>query len=393
VSFALLSDVAEFFKHLKKMLESVPFETVAVVIVGLLATGGIVGWFARRLWVRSKGPNPVGPGPTTPLPPAPTTDHLKRLRTTLENNPDGIWNFHKPTVPHAEQTALHQSGCKVVVFLNQKGGVAKTTLAVNIAAHFASLGKRVLVVDLDYQGSATATLLRAAKLGIATVTPVNDMLLNDQPGHSIEKVMKLRVDGQQIDLLPSNDTLNGAETRALFLWLLTEAPKADVRTAMARAFASEAFRKQKYDVVVVDTPPRLTLGTINALTVATHYVIPTIPDGLSVGNIGNLVGQVNTLIKSELNPRLELAGIIATMTDSINLKEQEATQLEQAKQLARDGGITYPYVFKTPLPNKTSMSRLAGQGLAIHRSQSEAQGAQQQLQSIGAELADQIGVK
>ena len=161
-----LAELREFVKAFKEVWEKVPAEYVVVVVVGTLAIGALsgfgFGWFWRR---RRADAAPVDKAAASPPPPATQDieqlDNLSRLIKELDKDDGELWQFHKSIVPRDVLDKIHQKGLRVITLANLKGGVGKTTLSANLAAYFAECGRRVLLIDFDYQGSLSATVLRA----------------------------------------------------------------------------------------------------------------------------------------------------------------------------------------------------------------------------------------
>jgi chromosome partitioning protein len=173
---------------------------------------------------------------------------------------------------------------------NNKGGVGKTTLTAYLAAYFRSKGKRVLAVDLDHQGSLTGWLLSAGgitipdgqdhRLALANTVLASELLekwpaevLNDGP-----------LAGTQ--LITADYTLTQHETKLMLRWL-RRLGQPDIRYNLARVLMSDHVQSQKkgFDIVLIDAPPRLTTGAMNALAACTHLLVPTKLDMLSAETV------------------------------------------------------------------------------------------------------------
>ncbi len=178
---------------------------------------------------------------------------------------------------------------------NAKGGVGKTTTAVNLAAALAETGRRVLVVDLDAQGSATQALgLRDDGRRLA------ESLLGDEP-LPVEPT-----DTEGVDLVPAGLALAGAE-------------KALVREVGAEMLLRKKLAGQgEYEVILLDAPPGVTTLSVGALVAAAHVLVPVTPHPLALGGLAGLL-QVLSTIRDRLNPQLELGAIILTMFDGRTL--------------------------------------------------------------------------
>ena len=201
----ILAEIAEYVRNLAALSKIVPPDQLVVAVLGTIFVGVVLGGGAGFLWGYFRNPKrtekPTIDPPTEPPLPVPTCDcdHIKRLETELDKDADGIWRFHPTKLPMDTLKILHDGAMRVVVFLNQKGGVAKTTTTVNLAAYFARLGKRVLVIDLDYQASATGMLLQAAGLK-NRLSAVDDVIATGNAA-TIKEAADLSSNLGSIDLL------------------------------------------------------------------------------------------------------------------------------------------------------------------------------------------------
>ena len=199
---------------------------------------------------------------------------------------------------------------RVLAVVNQKGGVGKTTTSVNLAAGLAGGGKRVLLVDLDPQGNATMGS-GVDKRNLART--VYHALL----GLSEAASVRVRSQSGAYDLLPANRELAGAEIE------LVELPNREARLKGALAPLGA-----EYDYIFVDCPPSLSLLTLNALVAAEEVVIPMQCEYYALEGLTDLVGTIKR-VRSHLNPRLQIAGLLRTMYDPRNtLAQQVSAQLE-----------------------------------------------------------------
>lgn len=194
---------------------------------------------------------------------------------------------------------------KVLAFANQKGGVAKTTTTLSLGVAFQELGHRVLTVDMDPQGNLTMSL----GLNPNDARPsMFDVLVN---GVSIEDVLvqrELDVAVSSIDLAAAEVSLSSliGRERMLSKALL------DVR--------------DRYDFVLIDTPPSLGLLTVNALTAADGVIVPVQCEYLSLRGLAQLERTLE-LVQENLNPRVHIVGIVATMYDSRTVHGREAVEV------------------------------------------------------------------
>jgi chromosome partitioning protein len=194
---------------------------------------------------------------------------------------------------------------KVIAFANQKGGVAKTTTTLNLAAAFAEQGHRVLCVDMDPQGNLTMSQ------GIDPDTldvSMFDVLVHDL---SIREVIRRR----EIDVACASIDLAGAE--------IAMSTKIGRERSLEKALRPVS---EDYDWVFVDTPPSLGLLTVNALTAANQVIVPVQCEYLSMRGLLQLQNTLS-MIRENLNPDVQIAGILPTMVDTRTLHAKEALEI------------------------------------------------------------------
>jgi len=194
---------------------------------------------------------------------------------------------------------------KVIVFANQKGGVAKTTTTLNVAVAFAEKGHRVLCVDMDPQGNLTMSQ------GIdpdVVDKSMYDVLVHHIP---IKDVVKKR----EIDVACSSIDLAGAE--------IAMSTQIGRERSLEKAFAAI---KDDYDFICIDTPPSLGLLTINALTAADKVIVPVQCEYLSMRGLIQLQNTLN-MIRENLNPNIEIEGILPTLVDTRTVHAKEALEI------------------------------------------------------------------
>jgi chromosome partitioning protein len=201
---------------------------------------------------------------------------------------------------------------RVIAIANQKGGVGKTTTAINLGAALAVAEQRTLIIDIDPQGNATSGL---GLEGRASRPTVYDVLVERRP---VEECIARGLHFDQLDLLPSTRHLVGAEIE-----LVGEGQRESIlRHALA------AVRDQ-YDFILVDCPPSLGLLTLNTLTAADSVLIPIQCEFYALEGLSQLLNTVR-LVQRGLNPTLEIEGVLLTMYDKrLNLSRQVAEEAVQ----------------------------------------------------------------
>ncbi|MBL88794.1 MAG: chromosome partitioning protein ParA [Actinobacteria bacterium] len=186
---------------------------------------------------------------------------------------------------------------RIIAIANQKGGVGKTTTTINLGAAIAEIGKRVLIVDLDPQSNTTTGLgVSTSDLNIS----IYQVIIQEK--EASEAIISLEI--ENLNLLPSNLELAGAEVELV--------------TAFSREQRLSKSLEQvihDYDYILIDCPPALGLLTINALCFAQEVIVPIQCEYYALEGLGQLVGNVD-LVKSNLNPDLEISKIVLVMYDS-----------------------------------------------------------------------------
>lgn len=236
----------------------------------------------------------------------------------------------------------------VISIVNQKGGVGKTTTAVNLGAFLAKKRKKVLIIDLDPQGNATSGY-GFEKSSLQNT--VYDLLVNEE---DIANVIT-NTNVKNVDMCPTNINLAGAEVE------LVSAISRE--TILKRALEPVL---DKYDYIIIDCPPSLGLLTINALTACEGVIVPIQGEYYALEGLAQLIDTIN-MIKKKLNPVIGIMGVVITMHD-------RRTQL--TKQVVEEVQKYFgDKVFKTFIPRNVRLAEAPSHGLTIDEYDAKSKGS------------------
>ena len=235
---------------------------------------------------------------------------------------------------------------RIIAFANQKGGVGKTTSAVNVAAGVASLGKRVLLCDFDPQGNASSGV-GVEKSGDKTIY---DVLMGENPYEALVKT-----EFENLDCIPASMSLAGAELE------IADEPRRETKLKSALDML-----RSDYDYIIIDCPPSLGLLTINALCAADGVIVPMQCEYFALEGLSQLMKTLS-IVKNKYNPRLSLDGVLVTMFDGrLNLSLQV---LEEIKNYLPGK------LFRTPVPRNVRLSEAPSYGMPIKYYDQHSKGA------------------
>jgi len=247
---------------------------------------------------------------------------------------------------------------RVVAIANQKGGVGKSTTAINLGAYLAMEGQRVLVVDLDPQSNATSGLGMGSNV---TEQQIYDVLVNEVP---LEEII-VQTSTEGLDLAPSSLRLAGAEVELVSLYSREGRLKKSLETI-----------RERYDIILVDCPPSLGLLTVNALAAADEVMIPIQCEYYALEGLVLLLRTIEK-IRVYLNPDLRIGGILLTMHD---------TRTNISKQVMEEVRKQYPNeTFNAVIPRNVRLSEAPSYGQPISQYDPLSRGAQA-YQSLAKEV-------
>lgn len=249
---------------------------------------------------------------------------------------------------------------RTIAIANQKGGVGKTTTAINLSASLAFMDQKVLAIDMDPQGNTTSGL--GVDKNDLTYT-VYDLLIDHvEIGNCIIKNVF-----ENLDLLPSNVQLSGAEIELIGI---------ERKEYMLKRQIDQI--KENYDFIIIDCPPSLSMLTVNAMTTADTILVPIQCEYYALEGLSQLIYTIN-LVKKRLNPNLEMEGVVFTMYDArTNLSLQVVENVKNN---------LHQNIYKTIIPRNVRLAEAPSHGLPIQMYDARSSGAEA-YQLLAREVID-----
>jgi cellulose biosynthesis protein BcsQ len=280
---------------------------------------------------------------------------LTKIEDAANSDESNLWNLWPKAIPDWFQLQWPGSHLRVILLANFKGGVGKTTTAANLAIALAGKGYKVLIIDFDYQGSLDSRFnvnaaTKSKKAGSSALLEKNGSLFD------IDTRLDLSGNYDGITLIPSFFRLARIENKLMLQWLI-QSEDDDIRFRLARKLLDERTEKE-FDVIIIDTPPRLTAGTVNALCVSTDLLIPTVVDPTSLEAVKSFALVARTF-QQKFNSKLKLAGIIPSLTSQKELKETEKRMLKDLNDDLKTNGFS-DTVLPLNVPRRTSEEIITG---------------------------------
>ena len=283
---------------------------------------------------------------------------LSKIEKAADADENNIWSIWPKAVPEWFHVEWPKSKLRVIVLANFKGGVGKTTIAANLAMAFANANYRVLVIDFDYQGS------QDSRFNINATQKANrkgSSALLEKNGDLFDTSTRLDLTGQfeKISLVPSFFRLARTENKLMLHWLVKgeDEKDDDARFRLAKKLMEQRV-SDEFDLIIIDTPPRLTAGTVNALCVCTDLLVPTMVDPTSIEAVKNFVLVARTF-QQKYNSKLQIRGVIPSLTPESGLKRSEKPLLENLDKELKELGFP-SLILPLNVPRKTTEAVITG---------------------------------
>jgi chromosome partitioning protein len=368
--------------------------SLAGIIVGAFATGVSAGWFLRGWW-SPKDRSDAKRLETLLADRGRRVDelekveaHYSRIERALHSSDEELWSLKAPKWPNRYLERLGAARAKILTIANLKGGVGKTTLAANLAAYFSRRrNQRVLIFDMDFQGSLSNLLQRAVDDTDVRLRLDRWLARGTDTRLLVDSSCNLNACLPATRLVTATYELTPFENRLMSQWLFAQGDK-DERYFLAEHLLGDAVQSQ-FDVVIIDAPPRLSISAINALAASTHLIVPTIADRLSSDAVRTFL-QMTQSLRGALFPRLEFAGVVLTMTTQIGLTTTEQAEVTRLRRDLNSLNLASPaHFFDRNIPDRAAIAQASSHGIAYV----ENSAVREIFNSLGDEIARRVGMQ
>lgn len=313
-------------------------------------------------------------------------NHLALRGHVLAAKP--LWDYRRPAAARLENAPL------TITVMNFKGGVGKTTLAANLAAALSTRHELdVLLIDLDYQGSLTE-LLKPNTPDASQNNLISDLLANGKKKkkRSFDDLIVNAVELPRVKLVTAAYELADAEDNQMLRWLIHEVSGVDPRHRITKALTRKDWNlRDKFDVVIMDAPPRLSLASANALRASKYVLVPTKLQPLSSLPVAKMLSYLKTF-RTRIRGNFEIAGVVCCMTNGEAAAGTETAALSEIKT-ALSSEANKPRVYKQYIPDLVDVGRPQGVRIGYQLPGAKGDKVRKIFDAIADEVVEQTGLK
>lgn len=314
-------------------------------------------------------------------------NHLALRNHVLARKP--LWDYRKPRAAKLELAPL------TVTVMNFKGGVGKTTLAANLAAALSTRHElNVLLIDLDYQGSLTE-LLKPNTPDASQNNLVSELLGGGKSGGqtSFDDLVVNAVDLPRVKLMTAGYELTDAEDNQMLRWLIHEVGGVDVRHRILKALTRKDWKlNEKFDVVIMDAPPRLSLASANALRASRYVLVPTKLQPLSSLPVAKMLNYLKKF-RARIRGSFEIAGVVCSMTNGEAATGTETAALSDIRTALQSGAAAGSRIYRQYVPDLVDVGRPQGVRIGYLLPGAKGDRVRSIFNAIADEFVEQTGLR